>query len=315
MRARRRAGTLMGLSLTGLLVACSLSVSPSATSAPETTPTSIPTATADATPTPSLVVTPPPAPTAERTPTATPTEAAPEPWPPVRITEFTRGLHPGDTASVTARTPSGVPCTLYRTYSASEGGYNPAGPKPIKVGTQVAGAEGVVGWRWLVDPPVGSRLAWVNVECEDGAGIAFATIWIWPSDLTSSATIPPELLGTWVLEWAIQGPGTVGCSPPEPCPSVTFVIGPCSLGERCGSLIEADKPGCRFPLVFGTVGASNGDFVLDAGEDDRAGCREGWGQGLHFVPTADGTARLWAADGFNVILHRVESAPTPTAAP
>jgi hypothetical protein len=48
----------MGLSLTGLLVACSLSVSPSATSAPATTPSSIPTATADATPTPSLVVTP-----------------------------------------------------------------------------------------------------------------------------------------------------------------------------------------------------------------------------------------------------------------
>jgi hypothetical protein len=96
---------------------------------------------------------------------------------------------------------------------------------------------------------------------------------------------------------------------------VTFVLSPCSLGERCGTLIDADQPACRFPLVFGTVDARNGDFVLDAGQDDIAGCDERWGQGLHFVPTADGTAKLWTADGLNVILYRVESFPTRSAAP
>ena len=222
----------------------------------------------------------------------------------MRITEFTRGLHVGDTASVIARTPSGVPCSLYRTYSASEGSSIPA-PRPIKVGTHVAGADGVVGWRWLVDPPVSSVLAWVEVECGDGAGIAWVTIRIWPDDLTSSTTLPPALLGTWAFD---EEEGCCGFN-------ATFVLGPCSLGQRCGSLIDADQLACRFPLVFSTVGARNGDFILDAGEDDTAGCDERWGQGLHFVPTADGTAKLWTADGFNAILHRVGLAPTPSAAP
>ena len=74
--------------------------------------------------------------------------------PAVRITEITRGLHRGDTASVIARTPSGVPCSLYRHSRTSEGAVLSAAPQPIKVGTQVAGADGVVGWRWLVDLPV-----------------------------------------------------------------------------------------------------------------------------------------------------------------
>ena len=156
-----------------------------------------------------------------------------EPLPAVRITEFTRGLHVGDTASVIARTPSGVPCSLYRTYRASEGGYSFPAPQPIKVGTQVAGADGVVGWRWLVDPPVGSVLALVEVECGDGAGIAFVTIRIWPDDLTSSTTLPPALLGTWAFD---EEEGCCGVN-------ATFVLGPCSLGERCGSLVGCG-PAC-----------------------------------------------------------------------
>jgi hypothetical protein len=58
MRARTRTGVLMGLSLVGLLVACSPVVSPSATPATETPPAFVPTATADVTPTPTPVVTP-----------------------------------------------------------------------------------------------------------------------------------------------------------------------------------------------------------------------------------------------------------------
>jgi hypothetical protein len=158
--------------------------------------------------------------------------------------------------------------------------------------------------------------AWVTVTCRDGnlSGDGFTAFWVVPSGFVPSATIPPELLGTWVLEWAIQGPGQVGCSPPEPCPSVTFVIGPCSLGERCGSLIEADKPGCRFPLVF-TRNSAPGDFVVGAYDDDSPGCDRGWGDGLHFRPTAEGTVGLSSVDGVNVTLYRVESSPTPSAAP
>jgi hypothetical protein len=168
--------------------------------------------------------------------------------------------------------------------------------------------------RWTVNPPPDRDEASMTVTCREGdlSGDGATAFWVVPSGFVPSATLPPELLGTWVLEWAIQE--QAGCSPPEPCPSVTFILGSCALGERCGSLIQANKPGCRFPLVFHRNSAP-GDFILNAGGDDTAGCDEGWGTGLHFVPTAEGTVRLYTRDGTNVILHRVGPAPTPSAAP
>jgi hypothetical protein len=241
-----------------------------------------------------------------RTPPASPVAVTPVPLPAVRITEFTRGLHPGDTASVAARAPRGVACALSLQYGSA--GASGSTAETTRVETKRVNADGVVAWSWTVEPPVGWDAAWVNVECGEGdlAGIDSVAIWIWPNDLSASVALPPGLLGTWAMD------GDEGC-----CGwgDVTFVLGPCSLGERCGSLIEEDQPACHFPLVFGTVDARHGDFVLDAGEDDRAGCDERWGQGLHFVPAPDGTAKLWTADGLNVILHRVESFPTRSAAP
>jgi hypothetical protein len=302
MRATRWTGMVLVLALAGLLVACSSAAGPSVTPAAEITPTVVPTTTPNATPTPSPVLTPP---TAERTPSATPTEAAPEPTPAVEITQSPTGLHAGDRASVTARTPSGVPCTLSYGHGYS-GGSVTGGPTATKLATKTASAEGTVRWRWTVEPTGDLDTVDVSVECGDGEqeGVDRVTIWIWPSDLSASATLPPELLGTWTM-------------PPEDCSDCgdeTFAIGPCSLGERCGSLIEADKPACRFPLVFATI-APPGVFILDAGEDDSAGCPEGWGQGLHFKPNADGTAQLYTVDGTNSILHRVVASPAPSAAP
>jgi hypothetical protein len=294
MNAKRHAASLL---LGVILAACA-----------GTPSTSTPAAFSLSTSTSSPLPTPTSTPTVERTPSATPTDAVPEAGLGVEITVFTRGLYPGDRASVTARTRMGVPCTLSYQYGYSDGGDFTPRPKMTELVTQTANPVGIVRWSWTADPPVGYRAAYVLVACRDGvlADAAWVAIWIWPSDLSASATLPPELLGTWAPD------GDESCSG---CGAVTFAIGPCSLGERCGTLIEADQPACRFPLVFATTGARNGDFILDAGEDDRAGCDVGWGQGLHFVPTADGTAKLWTADGLNVILHRVGPAPTPSAAP
>lgn len=311
----------MGLVLAGLLVACSSGTSPIATSAPETTPTSLPTATADLTPTPPQVVTPSPAPTVERTPSATPGAATPEPRLDVQVTVPTWWLHRGDRVSVTARTRPGARCTLSLQWVDSRAS-GPFPTDPAAIGRRTANAEGIARWRWTVDPARGpfdgwvNDEAWVTVRCRDGdlSVDGSTAFWVVPSGFEPSTTLPPELLATWVLEWAIQEQGQVGCSPPEPCPGVTFVLGPCSLGERCGSLIEADQPACRYPLVFSRNSAP-GDFILDAREDDTAGCDEGWGTGLHFVPTATGTVQLYTRDGLSVILHRVESSPTPSAAP
>jgi len=228
----------------------------------------------------------------------------------VKVTVPTWWLHRDDRVSVTARTRPGVPCTLSLQW-VNSGASGPIPTEPATIGTRTANAEGIARWGWTVNPPHDNDEAWVTVTCRDGdlSGDGFTAFWVVPSGFEPSANLPPELLGTWVLEWAIQGPGQAGCFPREPCPSVTFVIGPCSLGERCGSLIEADQPGCRYPLVFHRNSAP-GDFILNAREDDTAGCDEGWGTGLHFVPTAEGTVGLFTRDGTNVILHRVGPAST-----
>ena len=273
---------------------------------PPVSPTPIPGPTAS----PGTGPTPTPAPTAEPTPSVTPTEAVPEPVLAVEITEVPKGLHPGDRAAVTAHTRRGVPCKLSYQYWKS-GASSTSPPPKTRLGTKTANAEGDVLWRWTLDPPERDDYVSVNVECSEGALAASAGvgIWIWPAGFEPSATLPAELLGTWVLQWETQVP--TGC---HDCSDVTFVIGPCSLGTQCGSLIMARQPACRFPLVFARNSAP-GDFVLDAGGDDSAGCVEGWGQGLHFMPTAEGTVVLSASDLGDVVLHRVESASTPSATP
>ena len=76
MLARSRTGMLIGLSLAGLLVACSSGASPSATPAAMPSPTIVPWATPDVTPAPSPVVTPSPTPRLSPSPTPVATPAA-----------------------------------------------------------------------------------------------------------------------------------------------------------------------------------------------------------------------------------------------
>jgi hypothetical protein len=220
----------------------------------------------------------------------------PEPTLPVEVAMPTWWSHRGDRVSVTARTRPGARCTLSLQW-VNSGASGPIPTEPATIGTRTANAEGIARWGWTVNAPRDNDEAWVTVTCRDGdlSGDGVTAFWVVPSGFEPSATLPPELLGTWVL-----GPSK---------DRDTFVIGPCSLGERCGSLIEADQPGCRYPLVFHRNSAP-GDFILDAREDDTAGCDERWGLGLHFVPTAEGTVRLYTRDGTNVILHRVGPAPT-----
>ena len=149
-----------------------------------------------------------------------------------------------------ARVPTGIPCTLTVFYGLAL--HNSTIDKQTKLATQTANTAGVVTWRWTVDPPEGSDASGASVECGEGgaAGIDGVAIYIWSSDLTTSTPLPAELQGTWAMRPVEGSSGLAG---------VTFAIGPCSLGERCGSILDADQPACRFPLVFGTF--TEGEYV------------------------------------------------------
>jgi hypothetical protein len=66
--------------------------------------------------------------------------------------------------------------------------------------------------------------------------------------------------------------------------------------------------------VFATVRAP-GDYILDGGWDDSAGCRDGIGWS-HHIPAADGTLHVGGSpDGWNAVLRRVMAFPVSPGAP
>jgi hypothetical protein len=101
---------------------------------------------------------------------------------------------------------------------------------------------------------------------------------------------------------------------------IALVIEACALGDRCGSLIEAQQPSCEFPLVYAGAGLGGapvstespaptrvpcaGCVEFDASVDAGPGCHGHFGAGQILYFDSDGRMKWFTADGWNAELER-----------
>ena len=127
-------------------------------------------------------------------------------------------------------------------------------------------------------------------------------------------SLPSEFVGTWEMV-----PREKWCAGKD-C-GIALVIEACALGERCGSLIEAQQPACEFPLTFAEAGLGPilpsvsapapaprvpcpGCVTLDASLAAGPGCHGHFGSGQLLRFDSAGRLQWSTGDGWSAELER-----------
>lgn len=123
-------------------------------------------------------------------------------------------------------------------------------------------------------------------------------------------SLPSEFVGTWEMV-----PGEKWCAGDD-C-GIVLVIEACAIGDECGSLIEAQQPSCKFPLVYTGAGHTcscsglscscsepcPGCVRFDASVDAGPGCDGHFGSGQTLRFASDGTLEWFTGDGWSAQLE------------
>jgi hypothetical protein len=80
----------------------------------------------------------------------------------VKVTDRTKAVRPGGTASVTVRTSKGTRCRITVWYDS--------GPSEARgLGTKKAGSNGTITWRWMVGTRTHDGTYDVDISCAKGS--------------------------------------------------------------------------------------------------------------------------------------------------